>query len=477
MIANILGDLNEEQVITAATYISAERFTPPASPPKGVSPDAHKEWLMVWEMLQLSTVHGFPLWEKDVHDLIASNLEALQSIFRAYAAGTAAHDASAAQEMDMEEFHDFVIDANLLTDAYGFDVISGSFTKANAGSNDTVLEFHEFLTMLVRIAFYRANPHYGLQKGMDGKRDERSTVLSEAARERQAGKSDVFSEDEVPLPGCLAEMLTTLVLPNARHDSHAREFGEITLPLPEVQQALSAQLEEISTFYEMVSAGRPFLELDQWLGALSSKLLFSTLDIEGHVVRLTEPQAKAAFYASAATPASGLLPDELPVCIARTACDKYKLVEAMGPGDKVKGLLTNLLSEYDEEDVVLEAIGHAPVEGKHVKKEGPKYSADGMLLDDRVEERITGIASGTGAMLMPDERSMAERDKFETSSYNPSRDSIDKSAGATLAAEAAGLHSAFDPDGMRKGPTGHLVDDDLDDMKMANAHANAQHYS
>ena len=38
MIANILGDLNEEQVITAATYISAERFTPHAAAPKGVSP-------------------------------------------------------------------------------------------------------------------------------------------------------------------------------------------------------------------------------------------------------------------------------------------------------------------------------------------------------------------------------------------------------------------------------------------------------
>ena len=33
MIANILGDLNEEQVITAATYITAERFTPAAAPP------------------------------------------------------------------------------------------------------------------------------------------------------------------------------------------------------------------------------------------------------------------------------------------------------------------------------------------------------------------------------------------------------------------------------------------------------------
>ena len=438
MIANILGDLNEEQVITASTYITAERFVPSNAPPKSVSPEQHKEWLMTWEMLQLSTVHGFPLWEKDVHDLLVTNLESLQSIFRAYAAATPG-DAAANQEMDMEEFHDFVIDSNLITDMYGFDTISGSFTKANAGSNDKVLEFHEFLTMLVRIAFYRANPRYGLQHG---KRDAQSTALSEAALERQEGTSDDLSSvDEVPLPGCLSTMLTELVLPNARQDGDAKEFAETTLPLNEVQQAISSQLEQISTFYEMTCKGRPSLELDQWLGALEQRLLFSTLEIEDYVVRLTEPQAKAAFYASAASPSAGLLPDELPVCIARTACDKYKHVTIMAPGAKVRGFLTNLLTDYDEEDVVLEATGGAPVAGKHAKKASPQYSADGMLLGD-AEDRITGVASGTQGMLMPGERTMADRDKFETQGYDPSRDSIDKSAGATLAGEASGLHES-----------------------------------
>ena len=61
--------------------------------------------------------------------------------------------------------------------------------------------------------------------------------------------------------------------------------------------------------------------------------------------KLAEAQAKAAFYASAATPASGLLPDELPVCVARTACDKYKQVTPMGPGAKVTGFLANLLGD------------------------------------------------------------------------------------------------------------------------------------
>ena len=68
-----------------------------------------------------------------------------------------------------------------------------------------------------------------------------------------------------------------------------------------------------------------------------------------------------------------------------------------------------------------------------------------MLLSDKVEERITGIASGTAAMLMPDERTMAERDKFETKGYDPSRDSIDMSVGASMADESKGLHEGFDP--------------------------------
>ena len=379
---------------------------------------------MTWEMLQLSQLPGFPLWEKDVHDVLATNLDALQSIFRAYAAGSLGGGAS---EMDMEEFHDFVIEASLLTDQYGFDAISGQFTKANAGSNDTVLELHEFLTMLVRISFYRANPQYGMRLG-----DDRSKQKN--ADQKNASK---FGE-EVPLPGCLSDMLTNLVLPNARTDTYAQEFADTVLPQPEVQAALGAQLEALSTFYELISAGRPFLELEQWIGALESKLLFSDLQIDGYVVRLTEPQAKAAFFASAATPSSGLLPDELPVCVARTACDKYKGVTPVGPGAKVTGFLANLLGDDDEEDVVVAATGGV-VKAKPVKQ-AKKYSADGMLLDESEEERMTGVASGTGAMLMPDERSMANRKAFETASYNPSRDSIDKSAGATLASETGGLH-------------------------------------
>ena len=220
MISNILGDANEEQVITAATYITAERFVAPASSPHG------EEWLTTWGKLQLQKLPGFPLWERDVYDVLSANLEALRSIFNAYAASGLEGSLT---DMDMDEFHDFVIESDLITDQYGFDTMSGQFTKANAGSNDSVLELHEFLTMIVRISFFRANPQYGMRKG-----DDRKAMANVGANE---GAADQFGE-EVPLPGCLSAMLNEKILPLARTETYAAEFREKTLPMSDVQEAL-----------------------------------------------------------------------------------------------------------------------------------------------------------------------------------------------------------------------------------------------
>ena len=298
---------------------------------------------MTWEMLQLSQLPGFPLWEKDVHDVLAANLESLQSIFRAYSASS---PEGSATEMDMEEFHDFVIESDLVTGQYGFDTMSGQFVKANAGSNDDVLELHEFLTMLVGISFFRANPQYGMRKGDDRK----------AQKNADQANADQFGE-EVTLPDCLTAMLTEKVLPNARTETYAKEFKENTLPLPEVQDALSKEQENLVNFYELVSAGRDGLTLAQWITTLEKKLLFNSVTVEAYPIRLTEPQARAAFYAAAADPDKGLTVMELGACIARTGFDKYRKVSPMSAGDKVAGFLSNLLGEEDEEDVVLVATG------------------------------------------------------------------------------------------------------------------------
>jgi len=340
MIDNILGNANEEQVITDATYVKADRFVVPDSSPHG------PEWLTTWSELQLHTLHGFPLWESGVFDTLQTHMEPLRSIFNAYAASSFDGPAT---EMDMEEFHDFVIEADLITDMYGFDTMSGQATKS-AGS-DKCLTFSEFLTMLVRISFYRANPQYGMRMG-----DTRKKQANVGANEEGADKFG----DEVPLPDCLQEMVVAKVLPNARSETYAKQFEEETLPQADVQGELGTYADALSVFYETISAGRDFLELDQWLGALEGKMLFSNLTVDGYAVRLAEPMARAAFYWAASTPDKGLMPDELAKCVARCGFDKYRHVAPMPAGAKVNAFLRNLLEEEDEEEVVQGATG-----GKH----------------------------------------------------------------------------------------------------------------
>jgi len=339
MIANILGDANEEQVVTDATYIKADRFPVPETSPHG------PEWLATWSELQLHTLQGFPLWESGVFDVLAANVESLRSIFAAYSASGLDGPAS---EMDLEEFHDFVIEADLITDTYGFDTMSGQFTKA---AGDASLNFTEFMTMIVKISFFRANPQYGMRKG-----DSRKKQANVGANEANADK---FGE-EVPLPDCLQEMLSEKVLPNSRSESYARQFEEETLPQADVQSEIGTHADALSVFYETISAGRDFLELDQWIGALEGKMLFSNLTIDGYVVRLAEPMARAAFYWAASTPDKGLMPDELAKCVARCGYDKYRQVTPMAAGTKVSAFLRNLLEDEDEEEAVQSSTG-----GKH----------------------------------------------------------------------------------------------------------------
>ena len=87
--------------------------------------------------------------------------------------------------MDMEEFHDFVIDVGLETilktnpaaapAVYNFEMMKEQFSKADKSGKgmagpaaNSELVLYEFLNMLVRIAFWRANPSFGLWKDKDG---------------------------------------------------------------------------------------------------------------------------------------------------------------------------------------------------------------------------------------------------------------------------------------------------------------------
>ena len=74
-----------------------------------------------------------------------------------------------------------------------------------------------------------------------------------------------------------------------------------------------------------------------------------SVTIKGHAVRLTEPQARAAFFLAAAEPMIGLEPPELAACVVKAAVDKYRWIETRANGqrftngDKVRAFVANML--------------------------------------------------------------------------------------------------------------------------------------
>jgi len=331
MIRNLLGEMDEVAAITEATYIRAERFDAAAMATAlaGQGAEDHALWLSTWKSVNVSEMPGFPLWEKEVHDLMQRNFSAVTSIFRAYAAGSIDGGNT---DMDMDEFHDFVIETDLPTKRYPFNAMTAAFSKANEGTDDSVLELNEFVTMLIRISFYRANPDWGLKGTPD---------------------------DDVPFPACLQRMLDELVLPSARRAEDAAKFRSDTLPLPEVQDVLTKRRAQLLEWWEMKSGGKELIDLKMWLGELSSKFLFNDINVGGFRCRFSEPLAKAGFIECVSRPQAGMMPEEVLEVVARCGVAKYRLVTPMSAGQAVDAFAQNLLGEADEEEAILSATGQS----------------------------------------------------------------------------------------------------------------------
>ena len=254
-----------------------------------------------------------------------------------------------------------------------------------------------------------------------------------ASRLEGAAKESAEKADKayVPLPQALEDMLQQNVFPHCRRDDGA-PFAE-TLLQPDVHAEIQAKRKQLDQWYELVSEGRIGLELQQWLSALADKLLFSDLRILEHRCRFTEPQARVAFFCSAAQPEIGLQPEEVIECVARCAVDKvprclshqpsqqpeagghssstrvailqsaplslavasliadaaqyytsqYKGVRPMSKANAIDGFMQNLFGTANEEEVIYHATGHGePPVSKLVRKQPkpkpkPKDRAEG----------------------------------------------------------------------------------------------------
>eukprot|EP00966_Prymnesium_polylepis_P206025 4774034-Prymnesium_polylepis.1 len=233
VIQNLLGEKGDAAVIRDCTYIKADRYDwRLAKPLKGQSLSIYRKWLECWQNIEVNDLHHFPLWEKGVFDILQESFQDLMSIFAHYAksvgGSTTAEDAV---EITLTEFKDLVRDTGLETKDLKFDVMGNMFKKANAVNNaeahaartesrktgaaradstskkagfsgamrsasarklrgdevDQELVLYEFVEVLIRIAFWRANPYHGIHK---------------------------LAQQLVPLPDCLHQMLNEVSAPH-----------------------------------------------------------------------------------------------------------------------------------------------------------------------------------------------------------------------------------------------------------------------
>jgi hypothetical protein len=238
IVANFLGEKDEQQVLTEVLVPRAERMsTAGVVALPGMDTAVHGQFMSMWARMDLSHLFGFPLWEKAVFSLLHRSFPELQSIFRAHSrkgaapsvelfdghGGSTAADMqlftrpwgpwdrsvvrhasaatamtsggssepSALETMQQAELVDLALDCGLATDAFPMARVQAVFARADATK---ALELHEFVEGVVSLSFSRANPKFG-----------------EAGQESHKAAH--------PLPDCLEQILQQNLLRKAKTDT------------------------------------------------------------------------------------------------------------------------------------------------------------------------------------------------------------------------------------------------------------------
>ena len=192
--ANLLGEKDEQAVISEAIVPKIERFDPSKAKAEEamLSEEDHKSFLTFWARMDLSHVHGFPLWEQQVFLTLHKSFHEVKAVFRQYS--------RTGFSLQQTELVNLALDCGLVTSTFPMARVQGVFTRADQTDDgkhgDNALELHEFMEALVQLSFSRANPRHG-----------------EAGREHEAAQ---------PLPGCLEAMLQKNLMKKAKRDGLAK---------------------------------------------------------------------------------------------------------------------------------------------------------------------------------------------------------------------------------------------------------------
>ena len=357
------------------------RFVPPAARSATERSGAARQFRRCWARMELSSTHGWPLWEAEVYALLAEAFSEIHAIFCYYgrsgsAGGVSTSDGLTLQRSAMVQL---AMDIELAHKNFPMARVATIFADANStrdtdaklmarqvdgkGFPNVALELYEFLEFLVRVAFARANPRYG----------------------------SVGHEHDVraPLPDCLRFFLRERLLKHAKRDS-LRDLLAAWRRDAAAQRTFKSREKALRAFFAAMCAkgGRPSsrsVRVDVLLRELETRKVLRELEvvpapaITGLVLpavhtNLSSTDVKAALAccqgaeveAEAEAEGEGegddlsISYEELIGCLALCAHVKYERVPQMDAAARCAAIICNLFGEKDEGKVITEAIVPEP---------------------------------------------------------------------------------------------------------------------
>jgi hypothetical protein len=356
IVANFLGEKDEQQVITEAVVPKVERFDPTAvKPPPHVSEASHHRFLTAWKQMDLSELFGFPLWEKQVFVRLLASFDELAAIFAFYAdGGNDGNDGGSADSIEQTELVDLALDCGFISEAFPMARVAEVFASTDRESReiaggDLAIELHEFLEALVALSFHRANPKFGdpnhVWRGKEPK-------------------------PAVPLPDCLQALLGRQVLRMDRRELLAKASAQLQKD-GELQELLQTHEDALRHHFGRIANRRG---ADVGNSFVTSQAFVSQLQPLTRPVRVppppemegSMPEVLCSFSwldARLAVAAGGtqtgvptlLVPDDLLLpyqawlrCLALCGMLKYSDAPQLSPVQKAGAMLSNVLELLDE---------------------------------------------------------------------------------------------------------------------------------
>ena len=261
MVQNVLGQATEMEVITEA--VASEANDGAADFDEKVKEAQRKNWVVCWKNMSFKDLHGFPLWETQLHDVLQAAFPELQSIFLHYCGSSVSGSESIgnATKVGLMEMLTIAKDTDLCTKEFKVDELTRHFTTANAqvaiatsgsadrnkmggaramgtgagaspakpttsrqakkdATADMQLNLFEFINLLVRVAFWRANPQWG---------------------------SKYNKKDLTPVPESTQILLEECILPKAKRDTSG-EFKKVLAGDQSTQAVLAEYREKLQNW-------------------------------------------------------------------------------------------------------------------------------------------------------------------------------------------------------------------------------------